>query len=215
MNFKFYCTVGADGHGNWMEPVGGVETSNIEESDVLVLGGGADVDPATYGEEPSKRTYSNPSREAAEIADFKTAQKLGIKTVGICRGHQLLCALAGGKLIQDVTNHTGTHSMTTFDEQEMNTNSLHHQMIHPYNLPDNKYKVLAWSTRRMSNYYIGASNKRMFMPLQFQEIEAIVFPDIKGLGFQYHPEMLFHNNSRIPAVYWTQQTLLKFLNGTL
>jgi gamma-glutamyl-gamma-aminobutyrate hydrolase PuuD len=62
----------------------------LKEADVVIFGGGADIDPSTYKEEPGSKTYSSPEREKKEKKDFELAIKLGKKLVGICRGHQLL-----------------------------------------------------------------------------------------------------------------------------
>lgn len=215
MNFKFFCTAGAYGHGNWMQPLGGVQVGDLSKADVILFGGGADIRPSTYGEKPADRTHTSPEREKIEVDDFHEARRRGIKSVGICRGHQLLCALAGGKLIQDVTSHSGTHPMSTYDDQEITVNSLHHQMINPYNLKPHEFNILGWSTKRRSKWYIGGGNRKMYLPINFQEIEAIEFPKINALGFQYHPEMMYDEDKRVAAVAWTQSTFLKFLEDKI
>jgi putative glutamine amidotransferase len=187
----------------------------MKDADVVVFGGGADIDPATYNEERSKGTYTNATREAGEKRDFHEALKRGIKMVGICRGHQFLVAMAGGKLIQDVTNHHGHHATTTYDGLEINCNSIHHQMVNPYEMNPKKYKILAWSTQKLSDYYLGGANKRILLPLQFKEIESIYLPEINALGFQYHPEMMYGRQTRNAAIDWTQNTFIKFFEGKL
>ncbi len=213
---KFYASATSKGHGNWLTPLGFSSTDVLEDADVIIFGGGADIDPATYGEEPSKRTYTSPEREKEEKEDFDKGRKLGKKMVGICRGLQFLCAMAGGKLIQDVTNHHGDHFMTTFDKMNFRTNSIHHQMINPYVIKNPKdYKILAWTTKKISSRYFGAGDKSIWLPHEFKEIEAAYFPKIDSFGVQYHPEMMYYGSHTNAAVEWTQNTFRKFFNNEL
>lgn len=86
---KYYASATSKGHGNWLEPLGFSSTDKLEEADVVIFGGGADIMPQTYGEEASSRTYASPEREKKEEADFQKALKLGIKMYGTCRGLNL------------------------------------------------------------------------------------------------------------------------------
>lgn len=185
-NKKYYTSTCGPNNGNFIRPLGYDHTRNIEEADVVIFGGGADIEPSTYGEEPADCTGAHPEREREERHDFRTAQELGIKSFGICRGFQLICALSGGKLIQDVSNHSGEHEMITYDGAKVVVNSIHHQMINPYNLDQSQYKILAWTERR-SKRYIGARNKSVLLPHDFKEIETAYFPKTNSLGVQWHP----------------------------
>lgn len=189
VNRKFYASACHGSHGNFLAPLGFEQTGNLEEADVIIFGGGADVEPGTYGEEPGSRTGTSPMREKQEKQDFEIGTKLGKKFFGICRGHQFLTAMAGGKLIQDVSNHAGSdHEITTFDGITVRTNSIHHQMINPYVIKNKSdYKILAWTKRRISKRYLGANDKPVLLPWEFKEIEAIYFPKINALSVQYHP----------------------------
>jgi gamma-glutamyl-gamma-aminobutyrate hydrolase PuuD len=216
-NFKFYTSACGIGHGNFIQPLGFEPTKNIEEADIIIFGGGADIDPNTYSEKSASSTYCSPGREKQEKEDFKIGRELGKKFLGICRGVQFLCAMAGGKLIQDVGGHGGTdHTMTTLDGNTIKVNSIHHQMINPYAIKNkHDYKILAWSTKRRSNRYLGAHDKSILLPHDFKEIEAIVFPKINGIGFQYHPEMMKYSGEYDAALGWTQTKFMKFFNGEL
>lgn len=214
--YKYYTSACGKSNGNFLVPLGFEYTPNIEESDVIIYGGGADIDPAQYGEEPGTRTYASKEREKEERKDFQIGYKLGKAFFGICRGHQLLCTLAGGKLIQHVNNHGGEHSINTFDGNEVRTNSIHHQMVNPYTIKDPRnYKILAWTSKRISSKYLGAHDKPVYLPWQFKEIEAIYFPKINAMGVQYHPEMMNGYRDYEAVMTWTQQTFMKFLNKEL
>jgi putative glutamine amidotransferase len=83
----------------------------VSRLDGLVICGGNDLDPSRYGEEPHERTGQwRPERDAWELALLDAADAIGLPTLGICRGMQLMAVWAGGSLIQhvpDVTGHTG------------------------------------------------------------------------------------------------------------
>ncbi|MFF4185941.1 gamma-glutamyl-gamma-aminobutyrate hydrolase family protein [Streptomyces sp. NPDC001691] len=80
----------------------------VARLDGLVIAGGADVEPARYGAEPSPRT-GPPARErdAWELALIDAALASGTPLLGICRGLQLLNVALGGTLVQHLEGHTG------------------------------------------------------------------------------------------------------------
>lgn len=75
----------------------------IDLVDALVLSGGEDVDPASYGENQVIELENiNPDRDKWEIALFKEAYQAEIPILGICRGMQLINISLGGSLYQDI-----------------------------------------------------------------------------------------------------------------
>jgi putative glutamine amidotransferase len=82
----------------------------LDVIDGLVLAGGADVDPASYGEDPHPETGGTvPARDASEIALARRALERDIPLLGICRGMQLMNVAAGGKLRQHLPEEFGHH----------------------------------------------------------------------------------------------------------
>lgn len=72
--------------------------------DGLVLHGGADVWPGTYGEEPLKPEWSGDrARDEYEIGLVKAFEAAGKPVFGICRGLQLINVAHGGTLYQDIS----------------------------------------------------------------------------------------------------------------
>jgi putative glutamine amidotransferase len=68
----------------------------------LVLGGGADVDPRRYAEEPRADVELVPERDALEWRLLAGAQERRLPVWGICRGLQTLNVFLGGSLWQDL-----------------------------------------------------------------------------------------------------------------
>ena len=74
-----------------------------EHFDGLVLEGGSDVCPRTYGEEPLRPEWNGDAiRDAYEIELFKTFLTQNKPVLGICRGAQLMNVALGGTLYQDI-----------------------------------------------------------------------------------------------------------------
>ncbi|MET3804385.1 putative glutamine amidotransferase [Nakamurella sp. UYEF19] len=76
--------------------------------DGLVIAGGADVNPARYGENPGEHTAGwRDDRDVSEYALLDAADDLGRPVLGICRGMQLMASRAGGRLDQHVPDLIG------------------------------------------------------------------------------------------------------------
>lgn len=155
---------------------------------ILILHGGADISPSLYNEKVGKYTHAGPflsKRDKIELDLAEEAISLGIPIFGICRGAQLLTAIAGGKLVQDVTNHAcGKHKITTEDGTEIMATSAHHQMCNP---DGTEHELLAWSTENRSTHYLNGDNQNTTMLV---EPEVIFYPKLKALAVQAHPEWM-------------------------
>ncbi|HEX8496692.1 MAG TPA: gamma-glutamyl-gamma-aminobutyrate hydrolase family protein [Actinomycetales bacterium] len=76
--------------------------------DGLVLAGGADVDPARYGEAPHPGGQPpRADRDAAELALAAASATTSLPVLGVCRGMQVMAVAAGGALEQHVPDRVG------------------------------------------------------------------------------------------------------------
>lgn len=94
------------------QPVDAQVVSRVLDGlDGLVITGGKDVDPASYGQQPHPATDEpGPDRDAWEFALLDEALQRKLPVLGICRGAQVLNVALGGTLHQhlpDVIGHSG------------------------------------------------------------------------------------------------------------
>ena len=89
----------------------GIAARVLDGLDGLVITGGKDVDPASYGQQPHPSTDPpRHDRDAWEFMLLAGALRRGLPVLGICRGAQVLNVAFGGSLHQhlpDVVGHTG------------------------------------------------------------------------------------------------------------
>lgn len=201
---------------------------NITKFDLVVLGGGADIHPHLYGHQKAGAyTGEQPSwrdKMEKEICDIAIANKKPI--FGICRGAQMVCVAAGGKLIQHLDQHPGgRHPIETNDGRTIEMTSAHHQMMWPLGI---QHEVLAWHNKSRKSchswrYYIkdypGDVNvegdnvyPKDIDPMK--DLEAVYFPTINAVGIQGHPE--FFSNPMEEGVVYSRQLVNKYLlNGAM
>lgn len=192
----YYAEYGRD--GDWID--NSKRVFKLEEADILVLQGGCDWYPGYYNEKPnSSGGWYNKNRDEVEHVLYKKAIELGIFIVGLCRGAQGICLFQeGGKLVQDM-HHPGGHTVHT-EEGNIFTNSMHHQLMYPWNIKKEEYKILGW-TLGLSNSYTGEDDKELDFPEEAYidgsiiEPEIIWFPKVKGLAIQFHPELMSTSSS--------------------
>ena len=72
----------------------------LDGFDGLLLSGGGDVDPSTYGAAPENVADADPAADAWELELVGEARSRALPVLGVCRGAQLLAVAAGGRLAQ-------------------------------------------------------------------------------------------------------------------
>ena len=155
-----------------------VLVDKIEDADVVVLTGGADVDPSTYGKTPEPETYGYKSRDIFEISEYKKVRTDQV-VVGICRGAQLLTVLNGGILVQHVTGHcNGGHKMIDTRGNIYEITSLHHQMCYPFDMPQTDYEGDGVDPEMIE------ANGEPELIIYHKDLEPI------SIAIQGHPEMM-------------------------
>jgi putative glutamine amidotransferase len=123
----------------------------LEGVDGLILTGGGDIDPSTYGREPRpSEAGSDIGRDRFEIQLVRAARERAVPVLAICRGLQVANVACGGDLIVDIAaevpgevghrarepGHLATHSVRLDPHSRLarlvggdtaEVNSSHHQ----------------------------------------------------------------------------------------
>jgi putative glutamine amidotransferase len=147
-------------------------------------------------------------RDEFEWHFMQQAVKVGCPIIGVCRGAQMLCALAGGYLIQDVDGHGTAHEVDTYDGKTLVVSSVHHQMMAPW---DVEHEMVAWSRLRLSpeNYTdVNAAGEDIQVQVPC-EPEFVYFPKVKGFAIQWHPEFMEND---APATHYIFNFMKERLN---
>lgn len=177
----------------------------VEEAAALCNGflftGGHDVAPSVYGQE--RKQTCGPScsvRDALEKKLFQTALENNKPVFGICRGIQMINALCGGTLYQDLPTEYACR--------------VEHHMEPPYDRTAHQVEIvpdtpLSGWLRQASigvNSYHHQAVKQLgsgLKPMAFSEdglVEAVYMPEQKFVAaVQWHPEFSYQKeeSSRI------------------
>lgn len=195
MTKKVYI-VGGDGYVEKMFNSRGWAISRVlEDADLYVFTGGADITPELYGQKNVK-SYTSASRDAKEVEFYNTLKGFRAPMVGICRGGQFLNVMNGGTMWQDVNNHTALHKMiiveghddegTILEEgREILVTSTHHQMMRPD--IDGEILGVAVNQATFKTDDVGTV-KEGDGKFDSVDVEVVYYPETSSLCFQPHPE---------------------------
>ena len=179
----------------------------FERLDGLLLAGGVDLDPASFGEAPHPNLgNTDPARDAVELTLARWAIADQKPVLGLCRGHQVLNVALGGTLWQDIGAQVpeaikhdyfptagyardylahdvavtpGSRLFAAFQTPRVAVNSMHHQAV----------KQLAPALQASARSSDGL-------------IEAVESgTDHFLVGVQWHPEVFEHEDQRTRRLF--------------
>ncbi|MBA2514124.1 MAG: gamma-glutamyl-gamma-aminobutyrate hydrolase family protein [Solirubrobacterales bacterium] len=91
----------------------------LDLADGLLVSGGGDVDPATYGSARENVQDEEPAADAWELELLRGAGERGLPTLAICRGAQLLAVAHGGALAQHLPAALGHRELESMTADEI------------------------------------------------------------------------------------------------
>jgi putative glutamine amidotransferase len=175
----------------------------LEVVDGVILSGGADLDPALWGEPGREGAESIvPERGAFELALVRAVLERDAPILGICRGVQSLNVAAGGSLHVDIlaerpgaTDHrdgtpldqvvhpveidAGSRLAALCGARVLRVNSWHHQAVKDVT---KGFRATAWAPDGV--------------------IEAIEHPEHRfAIGVQWHPENLWERDDACARLF--------------
>jgi putative glutamine amidotransferase len=194
LGYEYVDHVAAAGGLPLLLPQGDDPGEVLDLLDGLLLTGGGDVHPASYGDIHNGTSKAvNERADGWEIELVRTAAARGMPVLGICRGMQIMAVAFGGHMMQDLAaveghpdmarftgseilglRHTVTFDLhctlaAIYDSVERQVNTIHHQAV----IDAGQLRVIGWG--------VGGV------------IEAIEAHDQEAwpaIGVQWHPEKM-------------------------
>jgi putative glutamine amidotransferase len=168
--------------------------------DGLLLTGGGDVDPATFGEPRHPTVYDvAPSRDRLEMTLVRRCMAGGKPILAICRGIQLLNVALGGSLYQDMASDPGTP--IKHDQSEPRDQPTHPVKVAPGSLLARVLRREELAVNSLHHQAVKALGKNLVAVAYAPDgiIEGIELEDSGPsrfvLGVQWHPEELVSKDS--------------------
>ncbi len=164
----------------------------LDAVDAVVVCGGGDVDPSSYGAVPESVKDADVRADELELALLAAARRRGTPTMAICRGMQLLNVAYGGDLAQDVTAPGTPHPPISDDPGEVM--GLRHDIAIE---PGSRLADVLGAGRREVNAIhhqgVGRVGDDLVVTARADDglVEAIEPTDWPTcLGVQWHPEKM-------------------------
>ena len=156
----------------------------VDALDGLLLQGGNDIAPETYGETPLNPAWAGDAiRDRYEIALFEEFVRQGKPVFGICRGCQLINVALGGTLYQDIETQL--------------PGKLSHR-------DDTQYDKVIHSTRILENTWLAS----MYPSATVVRTNSIHHQAVKELGRDLVVEARSEPDEIIEAVRWEGESFV-------
>jgi putative glutamine amidotransferase len=198
---------------------GATITDLVSDLDGLVLQGGADVCPRSYGEEPLRPEWEGDERrDRYEIELIHRFREAGKPVLGICRGVQIINVAFGGTLLQDISTQLET--------------DLVHRDWEPYD--DNRHRVELVPESCLAALYPGVETATVnsvhhqavkdlgdglvveARSVDDGVVEAVRLVDDEAsyiAGVQWHPEWVGNREDLLPSAPLLEEFLVRVRAG--
>lgn len=166
----------------------------VEMVDGLLISGGDDVDPRTYGAAPVEAKGQDAAVDRFEIALVEAARDQDKPVLAICRGLQLLNVALGGTLSQEVTAAGTVHDLINDDTDPVELN----QRRHVVSLSDGSVLSRAFGAGELkvnTLHHQGVADLAPQLIVEGRTEDGLVEAarcegDWWALGVQWHPERM-------------------------
>ncbi|MGI9090517.1 MAG: gamma-glutamyl-gamma-aminobutyrate hydrolase family protein [Gemmatimonadaceae bacterium] len=179
-----------------------------ERLDGVFLPGGADIDPASYGEEKCSTCGStDPARDRTELALVRWAAEDGKPVLAVCRGEQILNVAGGGTLYQDLSAHREGSIKHDYFPSEGGYTREHRS--HSVSIPSG---TLLSRLVEDDTVHVNSMHHQGIKDLAPTLVASAIAPDgvIEGveaangqfmIGVQWHPENLVDSDPRMHRLF--------------
>lgn len=186
-------------------------SEDIDDSiDLLILPGGRDLNPLSYGCVPGFKTgVTDVFKQYFYDVNLSQYINNGTPVFGICLGFQQLAVYFGNKLVQELETYPySTPRNAEVESLQVNIDVLSQRFGQQitksgYNL---KQKTKVNSLHHQGLYYLLNDNLQCIAVSEYKNIECFVHKTLNIAGVQWHPEELNGD--------WISNTIIKsFLNN--
>jgi putative glutamine amidotransferase len=166
----------------------------VRRCDAIVVPGGADVRPETYGAQPHPETVpaDYDGQDAFESAIMAAAIAERVPLLAICRGFQLLNVTFGGTLNQHIGDESNPHRNGLHDVL-VSTSSRLHAAVGVESLQVSSYHHQAVDAVGAGLEVVGTAPDGV--------VEALEVPGAPVVAIQWHPEDDAETNPRQQALF--------------
>ena len=178
---------------------------SLKGIDGLIITGGGDIDPSHYGQQPTtKLERVSMERDLTELNLLKRAEEESVKTLAICRGHQLLNIHKGGSLHQDIAD-AGYKDIEHAKPYENVRKHIHNVEIDENSKLGNILQVNKLEVNSIHHQAINDLGENLIISAKSTDgiIEGIeTTGDWNAIGVQWHPEYLSEDKASIDLFDW-------------
>ena len=161
---------------------------SLDSLDGLLLAGGRDIDPLTYGASPDPAVgETSPERDRFELALASAALEREMPLLGVCRGMEMLNVACGGTLVQHLTGdllERHRHTPGTFSDHDV--------QLSPGSLAARAAGADVLSVRSHHHQALGELGEGLVVSGRCSAddlVEAVELPGTRfALGVLWHPE---------------------------
>lgn len=166
----------------------------VRQFDGILIPGGADLLPSTYGAEPHELTQpaDYAGQDEFEASILRAAIDANIPVLAICRGFQLFNAVSGGTLNQHIGDETNPHR-----------NSLHPVTVTPKSrlreiLGDDEITVSSYHHQAVE---VVGPELTVVATAPDGVVEGLEHPSAPLVAIQWHPEDDAETNPQQQALF--------------
>jgi len=154
--------------------------------EALLLTGGNDISPQTYGGRAETASGDTPSKERdqTEFQLLKYASETKIPVIGTCRGMQLINTFCGGTLIQNICRQVGSKVNHIAHDHPV-------KIIHPgfaAFLQRESITVNSFHSQGVTPATLSSDLQPFAVSEEDGIVEGLFHPRLPWLGLQWHPE---------------------------
>ena len=169
----------------------------------LILSGGRDVHPSTYGRKDSLNVcVTHNKRDEVELFLMNSAMRDSLPILGICRGHQILNAILGGDLYQDIPTQYESDSIILHRDPEEQEYVFHPIQLDTSSALYKLYGVHEFEVNSFHHQAVKVQGRGMKIVAHAPDGLNEASEWAKGIedrwiiGVQWHPEKQYQNTSK-------------------